>query len=97
MAQDSRVDADQLTAVIHQRSARVTGVDGSVGLNKVLVFLNSKVPAARGTHDSHGYRLSEAERIAHGEDVVTHLKPVGVPDNNGLQIRRVDLQNGNVG
>src|SRR5215204_5470418 len=36
---DSGVDADQLTRRVHERAARVAGVDGRVSLDEVLVAL----------------------------------------------------------
>src|SRR2546430_13654068 len=36
VTRDRRVDADHLAADVHERPARITGVDGGVGLDEIL-------------------------------------------------------------
>ena len=61
------VDADQMAFVIHQRAAGVAGIDRSVRLDEIFHLLDSQSAAAGCAHDSCGYRLADAERIADGQ------------------------------
>ena len=91
MSDDRRIDADQLAAVVHQRSAGISRIDGSVGLDEVLVVFNSQVRAAGGAHDAHGDRLAHAEGVAHSQSIIAHLDFRGVAHGDAGQAVRVDL------
>src|SRR5690606_24306841 len=67
---DGGVDADQVAVQIHQRPARITGVDGSVGLNEVFIGLDAQAGTAQCADDTGGGRLSQPERIADRHDKI---------------------------
>jgi hypothetical protein len=87
---------------IEQRSARVAGVDGGVGLDDV-----RDREAAGGVdltperrHDAGGHGALEAQGIADGHNGIAHLSLRGVAEGDGPQAvdrARVDLQHRQVG
>jgi hypothetical protein len=96
-AQDRRVDADELAIEGDERSARVAGVDGCVGLDVVLVAFLAEAAAAKRTDDARGHGLAEAEWIADGDDVISDLQPIGIADLDGGQVLASHAQHGDVG
>ena len=90
--QDGGVDADQFAAVVDQRAAGVAGVNRRVGLNEVLILFDAQAGAALGADDSHGYRLADAERIAHGDGVIADARFAGIGEHDRGQVGGVDLQ-----
>ena len=74
---------------IHERAARVAGVDGRIGLDEVLVALDAERVAAGGADDAHRDGLADAERIADGEHDVADLGLARVAEReNGKVARR---------
>src|SRR3546814_6225183 len=71
---DLAVDANQFSAEIDQRAARVAGIDGRIGLDEAPIVLDSQSSASQRADNSRCHRLSEAERVAHGDDVVADLQ-----------------------
>src|SRR4029077_12159198 len=69
------VDADDVTAAVHERSTRVTRVHGGIGLDQVVQLLRALVTGiARGDlpsearYDSGGHAVLErSQRIADGD------------------------------
>ena len=85
VADDGGVDADQFAAGVHQRAAGISGIDGGVGLNEVLVAagaLDIQAAAARGADDAHGDGLADAEGIADGEHDVADAHLGGIADGH---------------
>ena len=76
--EDCGVDPDQPTLHVHQRAARVAGVDGRVGLDEELIVRNADARAGERRDDAAGNGLADAERIADGQHQVAHLKKIGV-------------------
>src|SRR5438094_8026635 len=60
-----RVDPNQFAPGVDQSAARVSGIDGGVGLDEVLIIFNAQSAASRCADDSHGHSLSQTKRIAH--------------------------------
>ena len=97
IGQDGGVDADQLAAVIHQRSARVAGVDRRIGLNEVFVVLDAQIGAAGSADDAHGDSFADSKGIADGQHVVAHLNFIGIANGDRIQGAGVHLEYGYVG
>ena len=105
-AGDGRVHPDHLALGVDKRAARVTGVDGCVGLEEVRERFGagSGVPrrdrAAGGRDDALGHRrrsLGKTERVADGDDCVADDRLVGVAERHRLQVRGpADVQEGDV-
>src|SRR4029077_11194619 len=72
-AQDGGIDTDEPALSIHERAARVAGVDRGVRLDEVLVIEPDAAGAAGGADDAGGDRLADAERIANRQDDVAHF------------------------
>ena len=74
LAEDRRVDPDELSTRVDQRAAGISLIDRGVGLNEVLV--HACLPGcARRADDAEGDGLIEdAERIADGEHPLGHLQ-----------------------
>ena len=97
LRQNLRVDADELSARVHQRAARIPVIDWRVGLEKILVaaVANAGGPSL-AADDAHGDSLPDAERVAHGQHDIADLHLVGIAESNGLQPRAVHLEQGQV-
>src|SRR5882672_9002443 len=82
LGDDRRVDADQLAADVHERAARVAGVDRRVGLDEVLVRLGQRGAAVLAAHHAERHRVAVAEGAAHREAQVADadLARVGEAD-----------------
>src|SRR5439155_16365077 len=78
LAQDERVDADQLPGSIHQRAAAVAGINRRVGLN--VANRSIRIELSRdGADDAHAHRIVQADGTAKGEDnlALPELRVVG--------------------
>ena len=84
--EDGGVDTDQLAVEIDQRAAGVARVNGGVGLNKILVALDTQAGAAQRRHDTGGHRLTETEGVADGDHEITHLETGGIGDTDLRQV-----------
>ena len=69
-----RVDADEPSIEIDQRTTRVAGVDGGVGLDEVLVACPGHDLASDRRHDPRRHRLPNAKRIPHRHHEVAHAQ-----------------------
>ncbi len=65
-AEDGRADADEPAVGIHERATGVTGVDGRVSLDEILV-IQVQGGASLGADDTGGDGLPDPERIADGQ------------------------------
>ena len=82
---------------IDERAAGVSGIDRRIGLDEIFVRTNAEAAAACGADNSHGYRLPDAERIAHGQQYIPHLQFVAVSQGNGCRrFLHLDPQHGDV-
>ncbi len=77
LAKDRGVDAHDFAAQIEQRAARVTWIDRSISLNKVVVRPLADI-APLGADDTGSNRMVEAERIADRHDPLADFEPVRV-------------------
>src|SRR4029077_17096571 len=68
--QDRGVDPDTLSAQVDERAPRIARVDRRVGLDEVLVALDTEPAAAQRADDPRGHGLTETERVADREDEV---------------------------
>jgi hypothetical protein len=97
------VDADNAAATVDQRAARVSGIEGGVGLDDVLdQSLRTTPPADRQrapeTADDTGRdRAREAVRIADRDDELAHAQALGVSQERLLQVAGVRPQDCQVG
>ena len=74
---DRRVNPDHLAGQINQRPARVSRIDGCVGLQESLELVPDSA-AILGADDSRGHRGLQTKRAADCEHPVAHLHAVGV-------------------
>ena len=81
---DRGVDPDHLALHVHERTAGVAGIDGGVGLQKVVERTLVELPRL-GADDAGGDRGLQTERRAHREDPVADLDPVGVTKPSVLE------------
>ena len=96
---DRRIDPDQPTRHVNKRSTGVTGIDGSIGLDKHLRVATADLAARQRRNDPLCHRLSDAERIADRQHHVADFQPVAVLELQRRQppIAAFDLQDSNVG
>ena len=102
--QDGRVDADDLAQCVDQRSARVAGVDGCVGLDEVGVRRDAvptlalrQLGSLKSRDDPARDRLLQAERAPYGHHELPHLEVLRAADlHRGIRTA-VDLEDGEVG
>src|SRR5437899_11850237 len=81
LAEDGGIDADDLAAHVQQRSARVSRIDGGIGLNEVIVRSRANLTSL-GADNAGGDRVIEAERIANGQHPLAYLKPVRISERH---------------
>src|SRR5690606_12705867 len=63
---DRSVDTDQASAHVDQRTARISGIDGRIGLYEEIEIGNADLSARLRGNDTARYRLANAEWIANG-------------------------------
>src|SRR5690606_14478369 len=85
---DGRWNADELAFEVHERAARVAGIDRGVGLNEVFVLDDTEVRAPLSRDDAHRHGLTDAEGIADGEDDFAEAHGVGVRELERLESAR---------
>lgn len=96
MGVEHGVDAHQLTLGVDECTARVTCVDGSIGLDEALHAVGTE-RTSLGRDDTCGNGIVESEWIAHCDDPFTHLHIVAVGDRQGRQVLAIHLDEGEVG
>src|ERR1700677_1144636 len=89
-AQNCCVDPDYFAIHIHQRATGISGVDGSVSLNKGLELAGRNDIAAFRGNDAGGYSANLSEGAANRENPIAHLHAVGVAHlcrgNSSIQV-----------
>ena len=91
------VDANHLALQVHQRAARVAGMNVGIGVHIVLFIDDVQAGAALGADDARGHRLIDAVGRTKGRDPLADLEQLRVAEAHGLEVRRFDLHNGQVG
>ena len=76
-----RVNAQQMPLAVHQRAARVAGVDGRVGLDEILKSVDALVAPQRAD-DAAGHGLAHAKRVANGQHLVADLRFVRIAQHH---------------
>src|SRR5690606_37954984 len=92
IADDRRIDPDQTSLAVDQRSAAVARVHRDVALHKVLVTGSRLGGAMYTTEDAERHRVIQAEGAADGPDRRTHLRRVAVAPLDRQQAWRIDAQ-----
>src|SRR5699024_9370857 len=83
--------AHDLALEIEQRAARITGIDGDVGLDERYILVAVQHALLRG-NDARGHGCIEAERRADGQHPGADFELVRVADGDGRQVFGIDLQ-----
>ena len=86
---DRRVHADHIAVHVEQRPARITPVDGGVGLDEIVIRPRRDVAVA-GRDDAGRHRAAEPERVADRHHPVADPHRVRIAERDGGQ-RRVRL------
>src|SRR6185369_505187 len=94
---DGGIDADHLPVDVQKRPPGVARIDGSVGLDEVLVGFNAHVGAAGGRYDADSHGTVQTKGIADGNSPLPDFKLVRITENRYRKIGRIDLDNGDVG
>src|SRR5215211_3439177 len=82
---DSGVDADELSAHVDQRAARIARIDRRIGLDEILVALLADTRATEGAHKPRCHGLPEAEWIADRNHEVTDFEAITVAQRDALE------------
>src|SRR6185437_14754691 len=96
IGQNCGVDADQVSVQVHQRAARIAGIDGSVRLNEVLIVLDTQSTASGGANDAHGRGFADAVRVANSKHDVSDMQIARVAELHRRQIGRVNFEHRDV-
>ena len=78
-ANDGGIDADEFAAQADQRTTGVTWIDRSVGLDEIFIALDAETAPTERAYNAKRNRLSKRERVADCDDIIPHLKLVGIP------------------
>ena len=73
-AENGGVDTHHLAVQIDQRATGVTRIDRGIGLDEVLVVIDTDAGAAFGTDYTDGQRVTQTEGIADGHYPFTDLQ-----------------------
>lgn len=90
--EDCRVHAHQAAFHVDERPARVSGIDGRVGLDEVLVVGDAHVRAPLGGNDAHRNGLTDAEGITDSEHDVAEPQARRVTELDGPQALDLPLK-----
>lgn len=83
---DRRIDPDKLSPQVNQGAARISGINGCVGLDEVLIPLLAKAGSAEGADNSRSYGLTQAEGVPDRDHEITDLDPIAVTQRDGLEV-----------
>ena len=96
LAVNCRIDPDHLAPNVKQRPAGISGIDGGVGLNEVLIVGNTHVASTLGAHDTDGNRGIESERIANRDNPFSDAHGRRVTHGQRGQVITVNLDDGDL-
>ena len=95
---DRGVEPDDTAVRVDQRTSRVAWIQRGVGLNDVRD--QSTRPRAEGStqraDDAGGHRVLKAVGISERDDDLTGPQAIGITKLGGNDVRRVDLEDGQV-
>ena len=94
---DGGVDADNLAVDVQQRTARIAGIDGGVGLDEILIRFDAHVGASGSRDDADRHGPVQAEGVADGDSPLADFQLVRIAQDRGRQVGSVDLDHGDVG
>jgi len=97
---EERVDTNQLAVRVDERTARVAGIDGGVGLNELAglaAITGVGIGAVERADDAARDRELESVGIAEGEDGLSGMQIRGVAPRNAGEIAAADLDDGEIG
>lgn len=96
---DRGIDADDAAIDIDERAAGITGINGSVGLDKEVKVGDIDGIAGDRGDDAIGYGLSESKGVAEGEHDIADLHGVGIAEACGFEggIGGIEPQDGEIG
>ena len=93
---DGGVDADHFSPQVDERTAAVAGIDGRVGLQIALTFVDARV-AAFGTDDAGRDGCADVEGVPQSEDPITDLHFIAVAQRNMREgLPGVDTNDGDI-
>ena len=94
---DGRIDADDLTLHVQQRTPAVAGVDGGIRLQEVVKRTGMDITVL-GRKDTGRDRVVQSKRIADGQQPLPYQQGVGIAELEERQILfGIDLEQGKVG
>ena len=96
-AENRRIDSDQTPLRVDERPAGIPRIDGSVGLDEILVIDDAHPAAAQSADVPDRDRLADSEGIADREHGIPHLHPFAVGEGDGGEIGGLDPQDRHVG
>ena len=91
LGKDGGIDADQFAVGIDQGAARVSGVDGGIGLDKVFILRNPHLAATQGAHNTKRHGGIQAKGIPDRQHIFPDLQLRGVTPAHERQILGIDL------
>ena len=92
LREDRAVDPDQVAGGVDERAARVARIDGSIGLDEIVVWPAADNPPL-GADNSRGNGLPQAEGISDSHDPFTHFEGIAVTEGrHGEVVFRFDLE-----
>ncbi len=95
---DGGVDADHPPVQVEERTARVAGIDGGVGLDEALVGRHAQVLAPRRGDDADGDRAIQPERVADRDRPLADAQLVRIAQLRHRELALgLDLQHRQVG
>jgi len=95
--ENERVHPHRLPAQIDQGPAGIAHVDRGVRLNEVLVRGDVEAAPALGADDARRHRVTEPQRVAHGEHPFADLQRLGIAQRYGRQTVGRDADDRHVG
>ena len=93
------VDADDFAAHVDQRAARVTGINGSVGLNELarLAAIAIGIGPVESAYDSAGHGKVLVVRIAESQNGFARPQAAGIAPGNTGQIFALHFEDRDIG
>ena len=67
LTQVTGIDANDFAEVVNQRTAAIAGIDGSIGLDEILVKNRPQIIAAGCADNTHGHGMAQSKGIADGQ------------------------------